>query len=185
MALIAQKIDLFLALGHSDSAIFQAEGVFSGIYTSKVATNLNESTQMTLDRTDDKTSTAGEFYRDMFAQQIMKADMLTVSTEYAWDINWCDPCAADPLSHEELLSLGAFWLTETPPDLDPGRGSRPIMPPMGGARDAFVAPINAPYDAQRLAEVAGRKFADIRQQTNLRTADSGNDGKCRQKFCTC
>jgi hypothetical protein len=80
-----------------------------------------------------------DFYRDMFEQQVKKADMRAVFTEYPYDMNWCDPCAADPLSVEELQSLGVFWLNETPPDFIPGRGRRPIMPPMGGARDVFDA----------------------------------------------
>ena len=36
--------------------------------------------------------------------------MRAVFTEYAWDMNWCDPCAAEPLSYEELRGLGVFWL---------------------------------------------------------------------------
>ena len=30
--------------------------------------------------------------------------------EYAWDMAWCDPCAADPLSEEEMVKAGVFWL---------------------------------------------------------------------------
>ena len=52
------------------------------------------------------------FYRAMFAQQVKKEDMRAVFLEYAWDMGWCDPCAADPLSREELRELGVFW-TET------------------------------------------------------------------------
>jgi hypothetical protein len=93
-----------------------------------------------------------DFYRDMFEQQVNKADMRAVFTEYAWDMNWCDPCAADPLAVEELRSLGVFWLNETPPDLVPGRGRPPIMPPMGGARDVFVTRMHVRYDAQHFPE---------------------------------
>src|SRR4030095_14673007 len=94
-----------------------------------------------------------DFYRDMFDQQVKKADMRAVFTEYAWDMNWCDPCAADPLTPEELRSLGVFWLTETPPsDSVPGRGSRPIMPPMAGARDVYVTRMHVRYDAQHFPE---------------------------------
>jgi len=74
----------------------------------------------------------------MFEFQVKKADMRAEFTEYAWDMNWCDPCAADPLTLDELPSLGVFWLSETPPEFVPGRGRRPIVPPMGGARDVFV-----------------------------------------------
>jgi hypothetical protein len=50
-----------------------------------------------------------EFYRAMFAEQVRKENMSAVFVEYAWDTGWCDPCAADPLSAEELRRLGVFW----------------------------------------------------------------------------
>ena len=46
----------------------------------------------------------------MFAQQVEQEDMRAVFLEYAWDMGWCDPCAADPLSRDELRELGVFWL---------------------------------------------------------------------------
>jgi len=49
----------------------------------------------------------GQFYRDMFAKN---AAPNTVMTEYAWDMGWCDPCAADPLNLFELRDLGAVWV---------------------------------------------------------------------------
>jgi len=93
-----------------------------------------------------------DFYRDMFEQQVKKADMRAVFTEYAWDMNWCDPCAADPLSLEELRSLGVFWLKETPPEFVPGRGRRPVTPPMGGARDVFATRMHVRYDSKHFPE---------------------------------
>jgi hypothetical protein len=47
-----------------------------------------------------------DFYRAMFTEQVRRHDMSTVFTEYAWDMGWCDPCAADPLSGDELRALG-------------------------------------------------------------------------------
>jgi hypothetical protein len=47
-----------------------------------------------------------DFYTAMFAEQVRKEDMRAVFLEYAWDTAWCDPCAADPLSPEELRKLG-------------------------------------------------------------------------------
>jgi len=88
----------------------------------------------------------------MFEQQVKKADMGAVFTEYVWDMNWCDPCAADPLFFEELRSLGVFWFSETPPDLVPGRGRPPIVPPMGGVRDVFDTRTHVRYDAQHYPE---------------------------------
>ena len=46
------------------------------------------------------------FYRAMFDQQVRRQDMRVVFLEYAWDMGWCDPCAADPLSSRELQELG-------------------------------------------------------------------------------
>jgi hypothetical protein len=34
-----------------------------------------------------------------------------VFTEYFWDMGWCDPCAADPLSAQELKNLGVDWVS--------------------------------------------------------------------------
>ena len=50
-----------------------------------------------------------EFYKDMFSEQVRKENMKVAFLEYAWDMGWCDPCAADPLSEKELKSLGVFW----------------------------------------------------------------------------
>ena len=82
-----------------------------------------------------------KFYRDMFDQQVKKVDLRAVFTEYAWDMNGCDPCAAEPLSFEELRSLGVFWLTEDPPNRI-----------TSGARDAFVTRMHVRYDAERFPE---------------------------------
>ena len=39
--------------------------------------------------------------------------MRAVFTEYALDMNSCDPCGAGPLSFHELRSLGAFFRSRT------------------------------------------------------------------------
>jgi hypothetical protein len=49
------------------------------------------------------------FYKAMFTRQVANEDGRTVFLEYAWDMKWCDPCAADPLSNDELRRLGVFW----------------------------------------------------------------------------
>ena len=54
-----------------------------------------------------------KFYRAMFGEQVKKEAMRAVFLEYAWDMGWCDPCAANPLSAEELRQLGVFWLSES------------------------------------------------------------------------
>src|SRR3989449_6030420 len=52
----------------------------------------------------------GPFYQAMFTQAVKREDMRAAFLEYAWDMGWCDPCAADPLSADELRQLGVFWL---------------------------------------------------------------------------
>jgi hypothetical protein len=49
------------------------------------------------------------FYKAMFTRQVAAQDGHAVFLEYAWDMKWCDPCAADPLSNDELRRLGVFW----------------------------------------------------------------------------
>lgn len=48
------------------------------------------------------------FYHATFNRTV--GDWGGIVMEYAWDMAWCDPCAADPLSREELLELGVSWL---------------------------------------------------------------------------
>ena len=50
------------------------------------------------------------FYKAMFSRQVDREEMRVLFLEYAWDMSWCDPCAADPLSNDELRQLGVFWL---------------------------------------------------------------------------
>jgi len=55
---------------------------------------------------------------------------------------WCDPCAADPLTADELRQLGVFWIER--------RGPRPdIMP---GAQDVFLSRLHLRYDAAHFPE---------------------------------
>jgi len=69
----------------------------------------------------------GGFYKALFARQVNQYDMRAVFTEYVWDMGWCDPCAAPPLSNDELRQLGVFWLGDNPPQT--GR-YRPMPVPM-------------------------------------------------------
>ena len=86
-----------------------------------------------------------DFYRAMFDRQVARENGRAVFLEYAWDMSWCDPCAADPLSYEELRELGVFWLDE------PGQGVvAPRLP--GGARDVFVTRMHLRYDETTFPE---------------------------------
>jgi len=83
-----------------------------------------------------------EFYRDMFARQVEKENERAVFLEYAWDMNWCDPCAADPLSQKELRELGVFWLGD--------QGGRNIQ--KTPAKDVFVTRLHLRYDSEHFPE---------------------------------
>ncbi|MCP5495229.1 MAG: DUF2330 domain-containing protein [Leptospiraceae bacterium] len=54
----------------------------------------------------------GSFYTSLFTNQTQKEGMRVVFTEYFWNMGWCDPCAADPLTKDELKSLGVFWVND-------------------------------------------------------------------------
>jgi len=62
------------------------------------------------------------FYQSMFDNQVKKHDMKAVFTEYFWNMGWCDPCAASPLSAAELKQLGVFWLGSSTSNNIRGRG---------------------------------------------------------------
>jgi hypothetical protein len=83
----------------------------------------------------------GDFYRDLFTQQVKRENERGVYLEYAWDMNWCDPCAANPLSAEELRSLGVFWQ-----DNGAGKLWR------GQAQNVFLTRLHVRYDAAHFPE---------------------------------
>ena len=94
----------------------------------------------------------GEFYKAMFDQQVKKNNMKTVMLEYAWDMAWCDPCAADPLPAKDLKKLGAWWLDSPQEMSKPMPNQRRIMPPRGGAVDVFATRMHVRYTADSFPE---------------------------------
>ena len=78
------------------------------------------------------------FYRDLFGHQVERQGMTTVFLEYAWDMAWCDPCAADPLTPAELSELGVFWL--------------PPAAARGPAQDVFVTRLHVRYDREHFPQ---------------------------------
>jgi len=79
------------------------------------------------------------FYRAMFDRQARDHDDSAVFLEYAWDLNWCDPCAAPPLSADELRELGAAWVA-------------PAGQSAGGGQPAFVTRLHVRYDRAHFPE---------------------------------
>jgi hypothetical protein len=86
----------------------------------------------------------GNFYKAMFDQAVAREKMRAVFVEYAWDMGWCDPCAADPLSNKQLVELGARWIGD-----DGDRAFRGRMPQ--GA-NVFVTRLHVRYDAESFPE---------------------------------
>ena len=93
----------------------------------------------------------GETYKALYGEAVDKQGGAAVMMEYAWDMGWCDPCAADPLSAQELRELGVFWVN---PDARLAQG----------AQDVFVTRLHARYDAESFPE-------DLRL---VETADKSN-----------
>ena len=97
-----------------------------------------------------------KFYTAMFSTQVKKQNMSTVFLEYAWDMAWCDPCAADPLSNDQLRKLGVFWLDGDATPRPTGGVVRPMpMPrplPRGGAINVFVTRLHVRYDGAHFPE---------------------------------
>lgn len=87
-----------------------------------------------------------DFYRDMFARQVERENQRAVFLEYAWDMAWCDPCAADPLSDRELSELGVFWTAPSRPI------ERPRRPIKIQARDVFITRLHLRYTADTFPE---------------------------------
>lgn len=96
----------------------------------------------------------GDFYKAMFTEQVRKENMRSVFLEYAWDMSWCDPCAADPLSTTELRELGVFWL-------DGGR-ARAVK---RGAQNTFVTRLHVRYDGEHFPE--DLVFQETADRTNF------------------
>jgi hypothetical protein len=92
----------------------------------------------------------GDFYKDMFNHQVKKEGGKAVFMEYAWDMGWCDPCAADPLTTSELTELGVMWLDDGGQQQQ-SMPRRPMpMPPQ--AQNVFVTRLHLSYDAKSFPE---------------------------------
>src|SRR5262245_53314733 len=84
----------------------------------------------------------GTFYKALFERAVQRENMRAVFVEYAWDMGWCDPCAADPLTNKELVELGVRWIASD--DNSAFRGQ--------GGLNAFVTRMHVRYDATSFPE---------------------------------
>lgn len=98
----------------------------------------------------------GKFYKDMFKTQVEKHNHNAVFLEYAWNMNWCDPCAADPLSNSELRELGVFWVDA--PKLTPKKVSSKVAPPPSKRimparpKEVYISRLHLRYDRKSFPE---------------------------------
>jgi hypothetical protein len=84
------------------------------------------------------------FYKATFDRAVAKENMSGVFVEYAWDMSWCDPCAAEPMSAQELKTLGAGWVESNGNAVNQFAG--------GGGNNAFVTRLHVRYDAKTFPE---------------------------------
>ena len=92
----------------------------------------------------------GDFYKAMFGTSVERENENAVFLEYAWDMNWCDPCAADPLSDAELRELGAYWLGSDGTFDDEVAVRSRNAPPQ--PTDVFVTRLHVSYDGAHFPE---------------------------------
>ena len=115
-----------------------------------------------------------DFYKALFASQATKEDHRVVFTEYFWDMAWCDPCAANPLSKEELRGAGVFWTEGNAQDnfkamtSPPGQAIKSVMPPMfGGAQPVVLTRLHVRYTANTFPE--DLMFTQTKDRQNWQT----------------
>ena len=124
----------------------------------------------------------GKFYKAMFENQVKRNGNRGVFLEYAWDMNWCDPCAADPLSNSELKQLGVFWVAQTKKIAN---GGRPQSMPRfrGGSKNIFVTRLHVTYDKAHFPKDLAFKATNNRENFQgrfiVRHAWKGKASECK------
>ena len=104
-----------------------------------------------------------DFYKAMFATTWKKEGENVAILEHFWDMAWCDPCAAQPLSQDELRGLGVFWVGE-PGAPQPGRG-KGVIAPQPQAQTALLTRLHVRYDAAHFPE--DLVFQETRDRQNF------------------
>lgn len=90
-------------------------------------------------------------YKALFATQAAREDHRAIFTEYFWDMSWCDPCAADPLTPAELREAGVYWVGEG--------GAR------GGGQPVMLTRLHLRYTRESLPE--DLVFQETQDRTNF------------------
>jgi hypothetical protein len=82
----------------------------------------------------------GDFYKALFARSWREHGQRAIATEYVWNMGFCDPCAANPLTPDELQQLGVFWV-----------GNQDVAF-RGGGVPVTLTRLHLRYDAQHFPE---------------------------------
>ena len=91
------------------------------------------------------------FYKALFDEQARRENYRLVFTEYFWDMSWCDPCAAEPLTTEELRQAGVFW-NDSSAGSSGTAGPAPMINTRGGAPKAMLTRLHIRYTAETFPE---------------------------------
>jgi hypothetical protein len=135
-----------------------------------------------------------DFYRAMFATVSRREDYRGVFTEYFWNMAWCDPCAAEPLSHAELEKSGVFWLDgdveqrfqsfQSPTLRSPSQ----VTVPAGGALPVMLTRLHVRYTPRTFPE--DLMFTQTNDQQNwqaryiVHNPYGGSVAECGEKVST-
>ncbi|HTV30073.1 MAG TPA: DUF2330 domain-containing protein [Xanthobacteraceae bacterium] len=85
-------------------------------------------------------------YKAAFDRAVARENMHGVFVEYAWNMGWCDPCAAPPITNSEMSELGASWIPGGPNN--PAANLLPVPTPAEG----YVTRLHVRYDARSFPE---------------------------------
>ena len=121
-----------------------------------------------------------EFYKALYDSSTAREDYRVVFTEYFWDMGWCDPCAAEPLTQTELRKAGVFWVGgddagNVAPSVAPATGAagvvvmprRPMPPTGGGAQPVMLTRLHVRYTANSFPE--DLMFTQTKDRQNWQT----------------
>lgn len=123
-----------------------------------------------------------EFYKALYDSSTAREDYRVVFTEYFWDMGWCDPCAADPLTQTELRKAGVFWVggddvqtfgspsgssTALPAPGTSRLPARPMPPTGGGAQPVMLTRLHVRYTANTFPE--DLMFTQTKDKQNWQT----------------
>ena len=76
-------------------------------------------------------------------------------------MNWCAPCAADPLCNNELKQLGVFWVAQ--PQKIANVRPRPVFRGGDNSKNVFVTRLHLTYDKEHFPRDLAFKATNNRE----------------------